>query len=151
MCSCNYNSGNATKEGQESVARRIEGLCVGVGRRSGDLQGAWRSRSGQRGASRGAEGGGSQQQPLDRVHSSRRMKPRARSLHGQPAGMSRDHSRSRWKAPALCTEVSQKHTKGVPGPPGPTAPSQHPLPDSTGEESPQHKDHQAGPTLVPHL
>lgn len=135
------------------MTRKIEGLCVGVGRRghsSGDLQGAWRAGEGREGLSRVRRAGGASSSPWTELHSSRRTKPRAR----HPQSACRDVQGSQQeslKAPALCTEVSQKHTKGVPGPPGPTAPSQHPLPDSTGEESPQHKDHQAGPTPLPHL
>lgn len=54
------------------------------------------------------------------------------------------------ESPALCTEVSQKHTSGVPRATGTYSPSQHPLPDSTSDEPPaQRPPSRAHP--VPHL
>ena len=60
--------GNATKEGQESVTRKIEGLCVGVGRRGHSVEtcrvpGA--AGEGREGRPEEGRAGGSQQQPLD--------------------------------------------------------------------------------------
>lgn len=40
------------------------------------------------------------------------------------------------ESPALCSEVSQKPTNGVPRATGTYSPSQHPLPDSTNDEPP---------------
>lgn len=130
------------------MARRIEGLCVGVGRRSGDLQGAWRSRSGQRGASRGAEGGGSQQQPLDRVHSSRRTKPRARSLPslqgcpGITAGVAGKPPRSVLKSP-------KSTQKGFPGHLDPQPPHSIPFLTPRVRRAPSTKTTKQGPPWSP--